>query len=215
MDKKDIVMISLVAVLFFGALWFTRDTIPDPEPVPETVEPYMSVRDQFMQDVEKLPDPIVREETETTYWRNTDIYTPNELIPLSDADQTSLYYICKANNVPMSYALAIIESESNFNSEAVGSSGEVGVFQIHPVNWDRMADNEIDVHCMTGNLEAGVLMLREALDMYMEMDKATMVYKCGPGRAKELIDQGVRLGICDEVSSLAMFYEELLNEAKG
>ena len=53
-------------------------------------------------------------------------------------------------------------------------------------------------------------MLREALDAYMEMDKATMVYKCGLGRARELINEGVRLDICDEVSGLTMFYEEVL-----
>ena len=63
---------------------------------------------------------------------------------------------------------------------------------------------------MTGNLEAGVMMLREALDAYMEMDSATMVYKCGLGRARELINEGVRLEVCDEVSSLAMYYEEIL-----
>lgn len=215
MDKKDLVMISIVAVVFFGVLWMFPKKPVDIE-IPEPT-PYISVREQFMQDVKNLPDPVEEEtNVEPLYWKNEDVYEYNPLIPLAEEDQKSLYYICKQNNVPMSYALAIMDSESGFRAEAVGSCGEVGVFQIHPVNWGRMEDKEIDVHCMTGNIEAGVLMLREALDLYMEMDKATMVYKCGAGRAKELIDQGVKLDICDEVSGLAMYYEEILNiETEG
>lgn len=209
MDKKDLVMIFIVAVVFFWVLWLFPKKTEDVEEY-EPTTPEISVREQFMQDIKNLPDPVEEDPIIPT-WRNEDVYTYNPLIPMSEEDQKSLYYICKQNNVPMSYALAIIDSESDFKSDAIGSSGEVGVFQIHPVNWDRMEDKDIDVHCMTGNLEAGVLMLREALDMYMEMDRATMVYKCGPGRAKELIDQGIKLDICDEVSGLAMYYEELLN----
>ena len=211
-DFKDFVMIGLVAVIFVWVIWFTRDTTPDVEPIPEP-KPYVSVSEQFMQDVKNLPDPKEEEEVlteETKFWRNEDPFEPSDLIPLSYEDQISLHHICKLNNVSIAYALAIIETESNFDETAVGSCGEVGVFQINPVNWARFETQDIDVHCMTGNLEAGVMMLREALDAYMEMDKATMVYKCGLGRARELINEGVRLDICDEVSGLTMFYEEVL-----
>ena len=211
-DFKDVIMIGLVSVIFVWVIWFTRDTTPDVEPIPEP-KPYVSVSEQFMQDVKNLPDPKEEEEVlteETKFWRNEDSFEPSDLIPLSYEDQISLHHICKLNHVPIAYALAIIETESNFDETAVGSCGEVGVFQINPVNWARFEAQEIDVHCMTGNLEAGVMMLREALDAYMEMDKATMVYKCGLGRARELINEGVRLDICDEVSGLTMFYEEVL-----
>ena len=211
-DFKDFVMIGLVAVIFVWVIWFTRDTTPDVEPIPEP-KPYVSVSEQFMQDVKNLPDPKEEEEVlteETKFWRNEDPFEPSDLIPLSYEDQISLHHICKLNHVPIAYALAIIETESHFDETAVGSCGEVGVFQINPVNWARFEAQDIDVHQMTGNLEAGVMMLREALDAYMEMDKATMVYKCGLGRARELINEGVRLDICDEVSGLTMFYEEVL-----
>ena len=211
-DFKDVIMIGLVAIIFVWVIWFTRDTTPDIEPIPEP-KPYVSVSEQFMQDVKNLPDPKEEEEVlteETKFWRNEDPFEPSDLIPLSYEDQISLHHICKLNHVPIAYALAIIETESNFDETAVGSCGEVGVFQINPVNWARFEAQGIDVHCMTGNLEAGVMMLREALDAYMEMDKATMVYKCGLGRARELINEGVRLDICDEVSGLTMFYEEVL-----
>lgn len=211
-DFKDVIMVGLVAVIFVWVIWFTRDTTPDVEPIPEP-KPYVSVSEQFMQDVKNLPDPKEEEEApteETKFWRNEDPFEPSDFIPLSYEDQISLHHICKLNHVPIAYALAIIDTESHFDETAVGSCGEVGVFQINPVNWARFEAQDIDVHCMTGNLEAGVMMLRETLDAYMEMDKATMVYKCGLGRARELINEGVRLEVCDEVSSLTMFYEEVL-----
>ena len=208
-DRKDIVMMFCAAAAFVWVLIFTQDKTPEPEPVPEP-KPYVTVSEQFMKDVQNLPDPKEIEEEEVNYWRNEEPFEPLDLIPLSAEDQIQLYHICRVQNVPMPYALAIIDTESNFDSQAVGSCGEVGVFQINPVNWYRFEKQGIDVHTMTGNLEAGVMMLREALDAYMEMDNATMVYKCGLGRARELINEGVRLEVCDEVSSLAMYYEEIL-----
>ena len=211
-EKNDVVMMIIAAAAFIAVLVFTRDKTPDVEPIPEP-KPYVSVSEQFMQDVKNLPDPKEDEETpteETKFWRNEDPFEPSDFIPLSYEDQISLHHICKLNHVPIAYALAIIDTESHFDETAVGSCGEVGVFQINPVNWARFEAQDIDVHQMTGNLEAGVMMLREALDAYMEMDKATMVYKCGLGRARELINEGVRLEVCDEVSSLTMFYEEVL-----
>lgn len=213
-DPKDTVMMSLAAIIFIWLIIFAiPEKTPDVEPIPEPKQ-YVSVSEQFMSDVKNLPDPKpIEEEDEEetfTYWRNEDTFQPCELISLSAEDQIQLYHICKVNHVPMAYALAIIHSESFFDETAVGACGEVGVFQINPINWYRFEQKEIDVQTMTGNLEAGVMMLREALDTYMEMDKATMVYKCGAGRAKELIEEGVRLEVCDEVSSLTMMYEELL-----
>lgn len=209
-DRKDVVMMICAAAAFVWVLVFTRDTTPELKPVPES-KPYVTVSEQFMKDVQNLPDPKeIEVEEETNYWRNEEPFEPSDMIPLLAEDQIQLYHICRVNHVPMPYALAIIDTESNFYADVVGSCGEVGVFQINPVNWYRFEQKGIDVHTMTGNLEAGVMMLREALDAYMEMDSATMVYKCGLGRARELIAEGVRLEVCDEVSSLAMYYEEIL-----
>ena len=209
-DRKDVVMMMCAAAAFIWVLIFTQDKTPEPEPVPEP-KPYVTVSEQFMKDVQNLHDPKeIEVEEETNFWRNEVPFEPTDFIPLSAEDQIQLYHICRVNHVPMPYALAIIDTESNFDSTAVGSCGEVGVFQINPVNWYRFEQKGIDVHTMTGNLEAGVMMLREALDAYMEMDSATMVYKCGLGRARELIAEGVRLEVCDEVSSLTMYYEEIL-----
>lgn len=213
-EKKDVIFMWFTAIVFVAYLISsTISELKPKQPIVYEVKPEITIHEQFMRDIKKLPDPVGSYEPkeEVEFWRNTDPFQANELIPLSEADQISLHHICKVNHVPMSFALAIIDTESNFDENAVGNCGEVGLFQINPVNWERMAEKDIDVHCTTGNMEAGVLMLREALDTYMEMDKATMVFKCGAGRAKELIDADIKLEVCDEVSSLAMYYEELLN----
>ena len=176
-DRKDVVMMICAAAAFIWVLIFTQDKTPDLEPVPEP-KPYVTVSEQFMKDVQNLPDPKeIEEEEETIFWRNEVPFEPTDFIPLSAEDQIQLYHICRVNHVPMPYALAIIDTESNFKVDVVGSCGEVGVFQINPVNWYRFEKQGIDVHTMTGNLEAGVMMLREALDSYMEMDSAIRMHR--------------------------------------
>lgn len=212
MKKIDILMTIAVGIVFFGTLAITHDTIPEPEPIPETPTSTMSVREQFMKDVAELPDPA---EPIEEYWRNTDTFEPTDIVPLSFADQLTLHYVCKVQNVPYAYALGIIESETHFDWDAVGACGEVGIFQVHPVNWDRFEAQGIDVHTHTGNIEAGVMILAECLHEFDEIDKSTMAYKCGMGRAKQLISEGVTsISICDTVSGYTMAWEEMLDEDK-
>ena len=213
MKRNDVVMIVLVAVVYFGILFATWDSVPELEPIPETPASTMSVREQFMKDVAELPDPA--EPIQEKFWRNTDTFEPTDIVPLSFADQTTLHYVCKVQKVPYAYALGIIESETHFDWDAVGSCGEVGIFQVHPVNWDRFEAQGIDVHTHTGNIEAGVMILAECLHEFDEIDKSTMAYKCGMGRAKQLISEGVTsISICDTVSGYTMAWEEMLDEDK-
>ena len=176
-----------------------------------------TVEEQLWEDIMKMPVPeeetieAIPEVVNAT-WRRTDMYTPTDEIKLSPEDQTSLYYICKLHNVPMAYALAIIESESQFDWEAIGSIGEVGVFQVNPINWDRFAEIDIDVHTHTGNLEAGVMILAESLREFGEMDAATMGFKCGIYRAHQLLEEGTRLSVCDDVVDACMRYEDILGK---
>jgi len=193
------VCIAVLAIIYL---------MPEPEPLPPIPEsqPLGSVEQQFKRDVKAMP--VI----ETVTAEVEEEFTPKDDIPLEDCDQVSLYYICKVNKVPMAYALAIIETESNFDYYAVGSRGEVGLFQIHPINWERMKAQDIDVKCTTGNIEAGVMILKESLDRAQELDYATMIYKCGESRATELISEGVKLKTCETVALLTMKYEAILNE---
>lgn len=211
MKRIDVIMTAVcafVTIVTLAALPKPKE-IPDVEVV-ETVEADpITVKEQVMTEIKALPAPAVKEDI-TTWQRPEDEFIPTDEILLDAADQTTLYYLCKQNNVPMAYALAIMESESDFNWDAVGSLGECGVFQINPVNWEHFESIGIDIHTHAGNLEAGVIMLSECLEHFHEIDGATMGYKCGIYKAKELVAEGIRLSFCDEIVDLTMKYQEVL-----
>lgn len=59
--------------------------------------------------------------------------TMNDVIPLSETELNVLIEVCKNENIPIQYALGIIDSESNFNPNARNSSsGCYGYCQLHP-----------------------------------------------------------------------------------
>lgn len=211
MKRIDVIMTAVcvfVTIVTLAAFPKPKE-IPDVEVV-ETVEADpITVKEQVMTEIKALPAPAVKEDIKT-WQRPEDEFIPTDEILLDAADQTTLYYLCKQNNVPMAYALAIMESESDFNWDAVGSLGECGVFQINPVNWEHFESIGIDIHTHAGNLEAGVIMLSECLEHFHEIDGATMGYKCGIYKAKELVAEGVRLSFCDEIVDLTMKYQEVL-----
>ena len=139
-------------------------------------------------------------------------WNASDRIPLTAEEQEDLYNICQRIGVPMAYCLAIIESETNFDGSCVGSLGEIGLFQIHPVHWDTMAENGIDVHTTSGNMEAGATIIRDCFVTFRDLEAVTMGFKCGKYRAIELISDGVRLEVCKKVTERSAYYEEVLDE---
>lgn len=139
-------------------------------------------------------------------------WNASDRIPLTAQEQEDLYNICQRIGVPMAYCLAIIESETNFDGSRVGSLGEVGLFQIHPVHWDTMAENGIDVHTTSGNMEAGATIIRDCFVTFRDLEAATMGFKCGKYRAIDLISDGVRLDVCKKVTERCIYFEEVLEE---
>ena len=139
-------------------------------------------------------------------------WNASDRIPLTAEEQEELYNICQRIGVPMAYCLAIIESETNFDGTCVGSLGEVGLFQIHPVHWDTMAENGIDVHTTSGNMEAGATIIRDCFVTFRDLEAATMGFKCGKYRAIDLISDGVRLDVCKKVTERCIYFEEVLEE---
>lgn len=139
-------------------------------------------------------------------------WNASDRIPLTAQEQEDLYNICQRIGVPMAYCLAIIESETNFDGSCVGSLGEVGLFQIHPVHWDAMAKNGIDVHTTSGNMEAGATIIRDCFVTFRDLEAVTMGFKCGKYRAIDLISDGVRLEVCKKVTERCIYFEEVLEE---
>jgi soluble lytic murein transglycosylase-like protein len=76
-------------------------------------------------------------------------------------------------------ALAIANRESNFNQAAVGTSGEIGVFQIMPGTAQQLGVNPSD---LSQNITGGITYLKQMLDMFGgNTAQAVAAYNAGPG----------------------------------
>ena len=93
-------------------------------------------------------------------------------------------------------ALAVAETESRFDMTAVGSLGEVGMFQLLPGPGDTYhgeieAATGLDVHTDAGNIAGGVWKLAGLMKKYGNANDAAMAYNMGEGGAKKARANGV------------------------
>ncbi len=205
MDAIDVFMVFSILVVFIFTIAFTegarRREAAEQTAIEEAIEEFIP---EVPETVTKFTQKEMPERPKVIEWVGTDE------LPLTNEEQRQLFDICYEYNVPMAYALAVIETESAFDREALGGVGEVGLFQVHPIWWDSMENLRINVHTVKGNMEAGVLILAENINAFKDLDAATMGYKCGISRAKELISDGVFLDACQKVKDRTEYYEGIL-----
>ena len=93
-------------------------------------------------------------------------------------------------------ALAVAETESRFDMTAVGSLGEVGMFQLLPgpggaYHGEIETATGLDVHTDAGNIAGGVWKLAGLMKKYGNANDAAMAYNMGEGGAKKARANGV------------------------
>lgn len=207
-DAADTIGLIVTVLIFAGLLISQARAEIEQNSQPE---PLKVIRlEESVTSIEDVPEAFTEEDIPEE-WKEIKPFKPYDCIPLDEWEQEYLFSCCKEYNVPVTYALAIIESETHFNWDAVGSCGEIGIFQVHPINWEWATEKNQDPHTHAGNICTGVEILSNNIKEFGEMDKATMGFKCGTARAHELINEGVKLSICDTVSGYAEKWEELLN----
>ena len=104
--------------------------------------------------------------------------------------QKAMYDSCQKYDVPFALALAVAEKESNFNPNAVSRTDDHGIMQINTCNFEYLRDCGIEPLTHKGNIEAGVMLLGENLELYGDEGLALMAYNCGRTGAKRLWDAG-------------------------
>ncbi len=117
----------------------------------------------------------------------------SDLVPLSYEDQDLLRTASEEGGVPYTMALAVIETETNFNNVAGDDGDSVGYMQVAQ-RWhsDRMERLGVtDLWDPYGNFRVGCDFLGELLEDYGDPDKALMAYNMGPKRAAELWEEGI------------------------
>lgn len=103
---------------------------------------------------------------------------------------------CEEYGCPYPLALAVAEVESNFDMEAVGAVGEVGVMQLNPgpenTYWINLqAETNQDPTTPAGNIVCGVYLLGTHLINYEDTEKALMAYNMGPAGALQAWEAGI------------------------
>lgn len=166
-----------------------------------------------------IPAPVIPTEpqqgasTETPEETPTERYFPryrvNADVPLDAELQIHAQMMCEEYHVNYKFFLAMCESESSFDVDAIGDSGKSqGLMQINKCNWTRY---DLDASMVYDNIEIGVRMLAELIEKYDgNFDAVVMAYKGGEAFADEWLKAGKRLDACETVFDRTIYYSKLL-----
>lgn len=110
---------------------------------------------------------------------------------LSSGLYKTMIEMCDKYGAPLALVLAVAEHESRFNPDAVSSTNDYGIMQINKINHSWLRNRGIDPMSHKGNIEAGCLMISDAVNKYGDYHKALMAYNCGDGGANKLWKQGI------------------------
>lgn len=106
-------------------------------------------------------------------------------IPLPYDLQDFMQSACSLYGVPYDLALAVCETESGFDPNAVNGAC-TGYMQINSCNFDRLeALTGYDPQSPDGNIICGVALLGELLGAYEDVEKALCCYNAGEAGAYE------------------------------
>lgn len=130
--------------------------------------------------------------------------------------QEKVFAICKEEGVSFPLVMAIIKNESDFNPDAVGEDGDMGLMQVVP-KWHRNRMENLDITDIMEpeqNVRLGVSYLKECLKNHPgNTSLALMAYNMGEERASELIKQGVyESDYATEIEETMEMYNEWMEE---
>ena len=93
------------------------------------------------------------------------------------ATQQQIVDAALARGVDPAIALAVAQRESNFNQGAIGSSGEVGIFQLMPATAAGLGINPYD---LSSNIQGGINYLEQQYVRFGNWNDALAAYNWGP-----------------------------------
>lgn len=117
-------------------------------------------------------------------------------VPMSYEYQDYMRTYCAKYGCPYPLALAVAETESHFNMDAVGAAGEVGIMQLNPgpgnAYWnDLEAETGLDPTSPHGNIAAGCYLLGKYMEEYGDPNRAAMAYNMGARGAENTWAAGI------------------------
>ena len=124
---------------------------------------------------------------------NSNKFVPLEDLKLSTEVQEFTYYLSAAYEIEYSFVLAIMQKESQFDSNAVSCTDDYGLMQINACNADYL-NKSLGVSNLINpyeNIEAGLFILRGLFDKYDDPSKVLMAYNMGEYGASKVWDKGI------------------------
>ena len=114
------------------------------------------------------------------------------VVPLSWEYQNYVRTYCHLYGCPYPLALAVADRETRgqFNMDAVGHAGEVGIFQLNP-GPDGACHAEPEAATPEGNIADGCCLLGKYLAQYEDITMALMAHNMGQAGAKKAWDAGI------------------------
>ncbi len=152
------------------------------EVVTETVE--ITIEDLVTETV-VTEEPTVVEETHSYL---------TEKVPMDENTQFCTKVWCEQYGVPYTLALAVIQTESTFNPDAVNYDGTCfSYMQIHVVNepYLKSALGIESIKNPLDNIRSGVYLLGGYIRKYEDLSMALMAYNHGEGGAQSKFAQGI------------------------
>lgn len=160
--------------------------------------------------VETAPE---EEQAETAVTRSEAITEDESVdyfdVPLSESLQSYIYELAEEYDIPAALIIAVIDQESQFDSDSISATNDYGLMQINEINFGWLQEHfgsTIDFLDPFQNVEAGTYMLSELYHKYPEsIHLALMAYNMGEGGARKQWESGVYSS--DYSRSVAELYE--------
>lgn len=142
-------------------------------------------------------------------------------VPMPFEYQDYMRTYCAAYGCPYPLALAVAEVESNFDMDAVGAAGEVGIMQLNPgpggsYHAEIQAATDLDPTTPSGNIAGGCYKLGQYMAEFQDAGKAAMAYNMGHAGAMEAWAAGITsTGYSDAVLAAMEGWECTVNAWNG
>lgn len=107
--------------------------------------------------------------------------------PLDPELQKFIFETCKQENIDYYLEMALIQVESNYETDIISESNDYGLMQINKINHKDGRDY-LDPET---NITEGSVILGDLLNKYDTLEMALMAYNMGETKASELWAQGI------------------------
>lgn len=129
-------------------------------------------------------------------------------VPLSESLQSYIYELAEEYDIPAALIIAVIDQESQFDSDSISATNDYGLMQINEINFGWLQEHFGSINFIDPfqNVEAGTYMLSELYHKYPEsIHLSLMAYNMGEGGARKQWESGVYSS--DYSRSVAELYE--------